>query len=133
MPAVQKPHWSAWFRLNAACRTPRRSGRGREALDGPHLAAVDLHGEREAGARGLAVDIDGAGAAHAVFAADMGAGRPDLMPQEIGQQHPRLGFAGAWLAVEREADGMPAAGLQAAHCSTSRTRSRPIMRTRSRR
>src|SRR5579864_3613082 len=33
--------------------------RGREALDGSQLAALDLHGERQAGARGLAVDVDG--------------------------------------------------------------------------
>src|SRR6202035_5968333 len=107
--------------------------RRRQAFHGSDLTTVDLHREREAGARRLAVDADGAGAAHAVFAADMRPGRADLMPQEVGQQQPRLRLAGARFAVQGEADGMPPAGLQSAHCSTSRTRSRPIMRTRSRR
>ena len=133
MPAVQKPHWSAWLRLNADCRTPRRSAEGASAFDCAHLAAFDLHGECEAGPRRLAVDGDGAGAAHAVFAPNMRARHPDLMPQEVGQQHPRLGFTGAWFAVEHEADGVALTGWQSAHGSTSRTRSRPIMRTRSRR
>src|SRR5665213_272565 len=105
------------------------AGRRREAFHGPDLAAVNLHGKREAGACRLAVDEDGAGAAHPVFAADMRAGRADLMAQEIGQQQPRLRLARAWAAVQREADRMPPAGLQSAHCSTSCTRSRPIMRT----
>src|ERR1700732_2371132 len=50
--------------------------RGREAFDCAHLAAVDLHREREAGPRRLAVHVAGAGAAYAVFAAGMGAGWP---------------------------------------------------------
>ena len=56
------------------------------------LAPVGLHGERQAGARGDAVDLDRAGAADAVLAADMRAGRAQLMAQEIGQQHARLGL-----------------------------------------
>src|SRR5271170_2402559 len=74
--------------------------RRREAFHGPDIATVDLHGERQAGARRRAVDADGAGAANAVLAADMGAGHSELMPQEIGQQQPRLDLAGAWLAVQ---------------------------------
>ena len=109
------------------------AGRWREAFHRPDLAAVDLHGEREAGARRLAVDDDRAGAADAVLAADMGAGCADLVAQEIGQQQPRFGLARARAAVQREANGMSLASRPSAHCRTSRTRSRPIMRTRSRR
>ena len=52
----------------------RRRG---EALDGADVAAFHLHRERQAGARGLAVDRDRAGAADAMLAADMGAGRAE--------------------------------------------------------
>src|ERR1700722_3468717 len=108
-------------------------GRRRKPLYGPDIAALDLHGKRQAGARRRAVDADGAGAANTMLAADMGAGHSELMSQEIGQQQPRLRLATAWLAVQREAEGMSPAGLQSTHCSTSRTRSHPIIRTRSRR
>ncbi len=108
MPAVQKPHWSAWLRRNACCSTPSRSADGARPFDRLELAAIDLRGEREAGPRQHAVDDNSAGAADAVLAADMGAGRAQLVTQEIGQQHARLGLALDRLAVEREADGMAA-------------------------
>ena len=50
--------------------------RRREAFDGADVRAVRLHRERQAGARRHAVDLDRAGAADAVLAADMGAGAP---------------------------------------------------------
>ena len=46
-------------------------------------AAVGLHRERQAGARGDAVDAHRAGAADAVLAADVGAGRAELVAQEV--------------------------------------------------
>ena len=71
----------------------RKSARfRRQRLDGADLCAVGLHRERQAGARRHAVDLDGAGAADAVLAADMGAGHRQLMAQEIGEQHARLGL-----------------------------------------
>jgi hypothetical protein len=45
-----------------------------EALDGEDVGAASLDGEHEARLDGLAVDDDGAGAADAVLAADVGAG-----------------------------------------------------------
>src|SRR5258708_3381936 len=80
---------------------------GRDALDGADLGALDLHGEREAGAAGPAVDLDGAGAADSVLAADMGAGGADHLAEEIRQQHARLRLARNRLAVQGEAQGMP--------------------------
>ncbi|MGX1388797.1 hypothetical protein AB7M66_009928 [Bradyrhizobium japonicum] len=133
MPAVQKPHWSAWLRRNACCSTPSRSRRRREAFDGPELATIDLRSEREARPRQHAVDDNSAGATDAVLAADMGAGRAQLVAQKIGEQHARLRLALDRLAVERETDGMALICLKTGHCSTSPIRSRPIMRTRSRR
>src|SRR4029077_9037891 len=56
----------------------------REALDGVHPAAVDLDREDEAGARGLAVDQDGARSARAVLAAQMRPGEAPLPAQQIG-------------------------------------------------
>ena len=65
----------------------------RQAFDGAQSAAIGLHRERQAGARRHAVDLDRAGAADAVLAADMGAGRAEHVAQEVGQQHARLGVA----------------------------------------
>ena len=49
MAGVQKPHWTAAWRVNASAM--RANARGlAEALDGRHLAAVGLHGEVGAGA-----------------------------------------------------------------------------------
>ena len=63
---------------------------GRHPLDGGDLYAVGLHGEHQAGAHGHAVDQHGAGAAHAVLAAGMGAGEPEPVAQAIEQAGARL-------------------------------------------
>ena len=71
--------------------------------------------------------VDGAGAADAVLAADMRAGRAELVAQEIGQQHARLGLAFDGAAVEREADADGAApAFRRVIAATSSIRSRPI-------
>ena len=62
----------------------------RDRLDRLDLAAVDLHGEQAAAAHRDAVDEHRAGAADAVLAADVGAGQPQVMAEEIRQQEPRL-------------------------------------------
>src|SRR5262249_61116246 len=86
-----------------------------EVLDGAKTCAFDLNGEGEASARGPAVDLNGAGAAHAVFTTDVCAGKADRVPQEVGQQHARLGLGADCLAVEREANDMPAVSARAGH------------------
>src|SRR5439155_20957359 len=68
-------------------------GGGREAFDGRQLSAVRLHREHQAGAHRLAVEQHGAGAAHAVLAADVGAGEPQVLAQEVAQEEPRLDVA----------------------------------------
>src|SRR5436189_1402190 len=65
----------------------------REALDGRQLSAVRLHREHQAGAHRLAVEQHGAGAAHAVLAADVGAGEPQVLAEEVAQEEPRLDVA----------------------------------------
>ena len=64
------------------------------------LAAVGLHREHQAGAHRRAVDDHGAGAAHAVLAADMGAGQPQIVAQAIRQRQPRLDLDLDLLAVD---------------------------------
>jgi len=80
----------------------RQSVFKRETLDGHHLGAFGLHREQQARAHGCAVDQHGAGAAHAVLAADMGAGEPQMMAQAIGQRQSRLDFDLDRLAVDFE-------------------------------
>ena len=61
-----------------------------QPFDGADLSAVGLHREHQAGAHRLAVDQHGAGAAHAVLAADMRAGLPAILADRIGQRAARL-------------------------------------------
>src|SRR6516225_2131863 len=75
-----------------------------EALHGPNLAPFDLECEGETGARGPAIDDHGAGATNAVLATDMGAGRPDLVTNEVAQKHPRLADPLDHVAVEHKAN-----------------------------
>src|SRR5437870_140833 len=103
----------------------------RETLDGAKVSAVDLNGERQARSRRAAVDLDRAGAAHAVLTTDMRAGEADGVTQKIGQQHARLGLGRRGSAVERELDDVPPVGAQARHRRASAIVSRPSRRTRS--
>ena len=81
---MQNPHCSAWcswkLRLQPA---------GLEAFDRAHVAAVGLDGEHQARAHRLAVELDRAGAADAVLAADLGPGQA-LVADEVRQQRARL-------------------------------------------
>ena len=75
-----------------------------EAFDRLDAAAIGLHREHQASARAVAVDQHGAGAADAVLAADMGAGEPERVTQEIGEQQPRLHGGPVRRAVDGDAD-----------------------------
>jgi hypothetical protein len=101
--------------LECRLQNPETVCRWRKAFNRSHVAAIYLHREREAGSRRITVNIDGARAADPVLASDMGAGHADLMAQKIRQQHAGLGFAGTWLAVEIEANGVPPVCLPSAH------------------
>src|SRR3989449_1858026 len=61
-----------------------------EALHRLDLVAVRLDGEHEAGADRLAVQQDGAGAAHPVLTSDVRSGEAQLVAQEVGEEQPRL-------------------------------------------
>ena len=75
-----------------------------EAFDRLDAAAVGLHREHQAGARAVAVDQHGAGAADAMLAADMGAGQAQRVTQEIGKQQARLHGGAVGCAVDGDAD-----------------------------
>ena len=57
------------------------------------LGAVGLDGEHQAGPGGLAIDEDGAGAADAVLAPDMGAGEAEVLTEKIHEELARLAAA----------------------------------------
>ena len=61
-----------------------------QAFDGADLFAVGLYREHQARAHRLAIDQHGAGAAHAVFAADMRAGLSAILADRIDQRAARL-------------------------------------------
>src|SRR5579875_1701486 len=82
----------------------RRDGVVVEPLDRRHLGALAGDGIGDAGARRGAVDEEGAGAAHAVLAAEMGPGVEELVAQEIGEAGARLDGGGDALAVDGEGD-----------------------------
>ena len=64
-------------------------GLNREDQTGPHRVAVEQHRARPAGT---------------VLAAQMGAGQPALLAQEVGQRHPRLYHGFDRAAVDRHVD-----------------------------
>ena len=73
----------------------------RQAFDGLDDGAVALHGEGQTAADDFAIEQDGAGAADAVLAADMGAGERQIVAQKIDQRLARLDAGGHRLAVHR--------------------------------
>src|SRR5438874_1510167 len=104
-----------------------------EPFDGADAGAVSLHGKRKTRPRGYAVDVDGAGTAHPVLAADVCAGEAEFVPQKVGEQHARLGFAFDGAAVDLETDGVAGVGAQMRHRRASSTVWRPSSRTSMRR
>ena len=76
--------------------------------------AVGLDGEHDARARRLAVEQNRAGAAHAVLAADVRAGQPEILADEIAEQQARLDLALVASAVDGDADDH-ASTFRAAH------------------
>ena len=75
-------------------------GRRCDALDGEKVVAIRLHREHQARARRAPVEQDGAGAADPVLAAEMGAGEPELVAQEVRERVANLDFFLVPLAVD---------------------------------
>ena len=85
-----------------------QAARGREALDGLHGAAVELHGQQRARLGRLAVDQHRAGAAVGGVTTDVGAGQAEDVAQQVHQQQARLDVGLAGLAVDGQGDVMRA-------------------------
>ena len=75
-----------------------------EALDRGHLVAVGLHREHRAALHRLPVDQHRAGAAVGGVAAGVGAGQPQPLAEQVGEQQPRLDVGGALAAVDGDGD-----------------------------
>src|SRR5208282_2695337 len=105
----------------------------RQSFDCANISTLYLHSERQTSTACATVDLDGAGTAYAVLAADMRAGQANDLAQEIAQQHARLGIARNRRAVQRELHDMAAVGAQARHRIASSSVARPRRRTSSRR
>src|SRR5690348_16672018 len=76
-----------------------------QTLDRGDLGALALKRERGAGFCSDAVDMHDAGAALGRVAADMRAGQPEVLAQELHQQGARLDFAGDGFPVHRHGHG----------------------------
>src|SRR5439155_24380723 len=75
-----------------------------QAFDRPELGALGLDREHDAGARGLAIEQDGARAADPVLTAHVRAGEPEVFTEEIDEELPRLAAPLVLDAVDFQAD-----------------------------
>src|SRR6185436_1624703 len=75
-----------------------------QPLDRHDVGAVRLHGKEGAALDGLAVYEDGAGAALARVAADVGPGQADRLTNVVHQEKAGLHFVAVALAVDRHLD-----------------------------
>src|ERR671915_2629979 len=76
----------------------------REALDRPERAAARLDRQHQAGPHRLAVELDRAGTADALLAADLRAGETRGVADEVGQERPGLDVALVVPPVDLDAD-----------------------------
>jgi hypothetical protein len=98
---------------------------GGQPLDGGDRSPVGLHGEHQTGPDRLAVERDRTRSAHAVLAADVGAGEPGVMADEVREQRARLDQAVDGGPVE--ADGDPhARAPSTARLTVTRVLHRPL-------
>ena len=75
-----------------------------QAFDCKDVRAICLHRQHETGPHGKPVNYDGAGAANAMFAADMGSRQPQIVAQRVSQRGPRLCSKFRSGAVDGEGD-----------------------------
>ena len=120
---MQKPHWSACVVAEGRLERGQLAVR-REPFDRPHLGPVELDGKQEAGANGRPVHPHRARAADAVLAADVRAGEPERVPEEVGGEQARLDHLAVAAAVDGDFDRGHAASSQAR--STARSASTPV-------
>ena len=76
----------------------------RNAFDGLYVGAVALHRQHQAAAHHRVIEQHRAGAAYALFAADMRAGEPEIVAQEIDQRLAGLDPFADLLAIDAHPD-----------------------------
>src|SRR5262249_37602111 len=81
-----------------------------QALEGGEVRARGLHRQHGAGLHRRPVEEDGAGPAVGGVTADVGAGQPELIAEEVHQERPRLHLVLVRLAVHRDLDRVRAHG-----------------------
>jgi len=81
-----------------------------ETFHGLHRPTFHRDSKRETGSLCNSVDAHGAGAAYSMLAADVHADGPELLPQEIRQEHARLAISDAIDSVDGQLD--PASSAQ---------------------
>src|SRR5262245_37816020 len=77
---------------------------GGKSLDGMQFGTVCLDGKHNTGARGLAVEVDGASPAYAMLAANMRPGKAQILTQEIDQEFARLASSFVARAIHSQLD-----------------------------
>jgi hypothetical protein len=78
-------------RLTECClKRVERVGCGGQSFDRHDLVTVRLHREEEARSHRVAVEEHRAGTADPMLATDVGAGQPELVPEEVAEQEPGL-------------------------------------------
>ena len=111
-------------------RVERAIGIGK-AFDRSHLTAIGLDGQHQAAPHGLAIDNHRAGAADAVFAAQMHAGIARVIAQEIAERFAGLDRGAFGSAIDRHFDAEGGLGL--AHAAFLMLSASPRVRAKMRR
>ena len=101
-----------------------------DPLDGGDLVRLGRDGEHQARPHRLAVDEDGARAADAVLAADVGAGEAEVVAQEVGEEAARGRGRGAGDPVDPDRHLVLLLGGGLAHAAPSSSSSMVVTRTR---
>ena len=104
IPGVQKPHWRPCFSQKAVWSGCSVVGTGGHAFDRRDRGAVGLDGEHRARLHGPAIDVDGARAALAGVAADVGAGQVEVLAEGLDEEASRLDVELPLCSVDRERD-----------------------------
>jgi hypothetical protein len=73
---------------------------GTQSFDGLDLVAIRLDGKHQAGTHGQTIIQYGAGAANAMFAADVGSSQIQFLAQEIAQQETRVDLAFVFCIID---------------------------------
>jgi hypothetical protein len=120
MPGVQEPHCRPCISVNPCCT---EHAIDLQSLDGADLVAGRRGGQVSAGLGRKAVHQNDAGAAVRGVTAPMGSGQPQLVAQEMDEQHARLDIARVLLAVDGNGQLHHAASRSARATARRSTRS----------